>query len=451
MAPNALTVYDGLLGRNSGDSAGKRAISVGRGVLGGVNNIGTLLTNEDEWTGQVFNLLSDAGSTVANIADVAGIAKYGSYLREAISNREASGWKRAEYAVRGVGGLIKSGGNLIGRITGGEKTRGFVGASGAGQALSGVSNIIGGVRGIFNRNEDTTLVDDLKNGIDIGRGIADVAQGSKKIATAAKMKKGVKIGAKIGSIIPGKGTLIGAGAGLLIGGAIAGISALANNERVREGVGNAIAGVRNFAGGLRERASGLRERARGSVVGEAAAGALIGGPVGALVGLGVGLNRRRRAQAMANGGILTGPKFCMVGEDGPEAIIPLSGKRRERGLALWEHAGRAMGAIKGNGLAAVRDGLLSRRAARGVDVNKDKIEKSGKTPNKLLSKSPKSVQMSKLKAEKATKKAEVCINSINISVDGAANPTQTVDAIANQLAARLQQCFTNMPLAAVTS
>lgn len=45
----------------------------------------------------------------------------------------------------------------------------------------------------------------------------------------------------------------------------------------------------------------------------------------------------------ANGSIVSGPLLSLVGEDGPEAIIPLSGKYRGRGLDLWEKAGALLG------------------------------------------------------------------------------------------------------------
>lgn len=45
----------------------------------------------------------------------------------------------------------------------------------------------------------------------------------------------------------------------------------------------------------------------------------------------------------ANGGLISGPQLSMVGEDGPEAIIPLGEKRRNRGLSLWKKAGEELG------------------------------------------------------------------------------------------------------------
>ncbi len=45
----------------------------------------------------------------------------------------------------------------------------------------------------------------------------------------------------------------------------------------------------------------------------------------------------------ATGGLITQPHLGLVGEDGPEAIIPLSPSRRSRGLQLWQQAGKWLG------------------------------------------------------------------------------------------------------------
>lgn len=45
----------------------------------------------------------------------------------------------------------------------------------------------------------------------------------------------------------------------------------------------------------------------------------------------------------ANGDIVHGPTHALIGEAGPEAIIPLSAARRGRGLSLWQKAGQMMG------------------------------------------------------------------------------------------------------------
>lgn len=45
----------------------------------------------------------------------------------------------------------------------------------------------------------------------------------------------------------------------------------------------------------------------------------------------------------ATGGFVTGPHLSWIGEDGPEAVIPLSGKYRSRGMELYEKAGKYLG------------------------------------------------------------------------------------------------------------
>lgn len=49
------------------------------------------------------------------------------------------------------------------------------------------------------------------------------------------------------------------------------------------------------------------------------------------------------AKAYARGGFVTTPHIGLVGEAGPEAIIPLSANKRGRGLDLWEQAGQMLG------------------------------------------------------------------------------------------------------------
>lgn len=47
----------------------------------------------------------------------------------------------------------------------------------------------------------------------------------------------------------------------------------------------------------------------------------------------------------ANGGLIDRPHLGLVGEAGPEMIVPLSASRRGRGLELWQQAGQMLGAI----------------------------------------------------------------------------------------------------------
>lgn len=48
----------------------------------------------------------------------------------------------------------------------------------------------------------------------------------------------------------------------------------------------------------------------------------------------------------AKGNMIYNPTLSLVGEDGAEAIIPLTSKYRSRGLSLWEQAGEALGVKK---------------------------------------------------------------------------------------------------------
>ncbi len=57
-------------------------------------------------------------------------------------------------------------------------------------------------------------------------------------------------------------------------------------------------------------------------------------------------NGGRTITKHANGGFVGGAELSWVGEDGPEAIIPLGSKRRERGLELYEQVGEILGITK---------------------------------------------------------------------------------------------------------
>jgi hypothetical protein len=56
-----------------------------------------------------------------------------------------------------------------------------------------------------------------------------------------------------------------------------------------------------------------------------------------------GSRGRGKIPAYANGGFVSGAQFAMVGEDGPEAIIPLSPSRRGRAMSLYMETGKQLG------------------------------------------------------------------------------------------------------------
>ncbi|PRR85956.1 tape measure protein [Clostridium luticellarii] len=73
----------------------------------------------------------------------------------------------------------------------------------------------------------------------------------------------------------------------------------------------------------------------------------------------------RKGNVRANGGIVTGPEFSLIGEAGTEAVIPLSSARRNRGLSLWQQAGKMLGVrMFANG------GIVRNGSAGGAKVAK---------------------------------------------------------------------------------
>lgn len=61
----------------------------------------------------------------------------------------------------------------------------------------------------------------------------------------------------------------------------------------------------------------------------------------------------------ANGGFIYGKTLSYIGEEGPEAVIPLAGNRRRRGLKLWEQTGTKLGVYKSS------EGTESAKGYRG--------------------------------------------------------------------------------------
>lgn len=98
-----------------------------------------------------------------------------------------------------------------------------------------------------------------------------------------------------------------------------------------QSIGSSITG---FFQSIKEKIRGFFSQARESASAGYAAGS--GGGNG-------GVTAYRGAAPHAEGGIMTSPHIGLVAEDGAEAIIPLSGKRRERGLSIWERAGQMLG------------------------------------------------------------------------------------------------------------
>lgn len=157
---------------------------------------------------------------------------------------------------------------------------------------------------------------------------------------------GATTGALIGSIVPGIGTAIGGAvggvAGSIIGGIGGGMAGGWGWDKLKDGwsswfgkTEDATAKTDELAKGMtsvnadietsgRELAQSMRSAANQSFSAISPYPAMPFRPY-------------------ANGGVIDRPHLGLVGEAGPEAIIPLSSNRRSRALQLYEQTGRALG------------------------------------------------------------------------------------------------------------
>jgi hypothetical protein len=118
-----------------------------------------------------------------------------------------------------------------------------------------------------------------------------------------------------------------------------------------------------------------------------------------------------RLPARAEGGFFNSPEVGLYGEDGPEFIIPVGSKRRQRGLYLWERAGRMLGANQSTPVISEAEGTSEQTERGSGYVNVENI-------------------------------------TVEVRVDGSGNPADTLDEICHNMAIKLQQVFANMPIEA---
>lgn len=139
----------------------------------------------------------------------------------------------------------------------------------------------------------------------------------------------------------------------------------------------------------------------------------------------------------ANGGLIDKAIQTIVGEAGPEMIIPLSANRRQRGKSLWEQAGRAMGLWNDGVVMNANGGLYGVGASRLSDMYGGVF--SGKATERRQS---------------ASGGIQVNVGGVQITIQSDGNGLKddlkkNADAIAGQIAEMLQQAFQNMPIEAV--
>lgn len=171
----------------------------------------------------------------------------------------------------------------------------------------------------------------------------------------------------------------------------------------------------------------------------------------------------------ANGDIVNGPLLSWVGEDGPEAIIPLGSKRRSRGLSLWEKAGELLGVKKyAEGGIVESSRYTSNPFQNYEDLNSinDTLTKAPRGNHEFsegdmedtTSTEPVAVKSGSGEGERKT---EVHVNvSVNptFHIDGSGGNESDIirivrthmrelaDEIGGELAERLEMVFSNMPV-----
>lgn len=153
----------------------------------------------------------------------------------------------------------------------------------------------------------------------------------------------------------------------------------------------------------------------------------------------------------AEGGFVNGPELSWVGEDGPEAIIPLGSKRRSRGLDLWRRAGQALGVPQ-----HAEGGII------GENINQYRnIWENEESPIEPISESNSSnVVTTNVESERNSDKKEVSL-SVTVNpqfiISGNAQREEDIlqiirshmkelaDELGGELAERLGEVFSNMP------
>lgn len=157
----------------------------------------------------------------------------------------------------------------------------------------------------------------------------------------------------------------------------------------------------------------------------------------------------------ATGGIFSRPHVGLVAEDGPEAIIPLGAKRRQRGLDLWLRAGAAMGVTPyANGGIVGNLGKLAGGAIGTMFGPAGTI--AGSHIGGLLAEKAQEFVVDNLFGN-ATVQQPITIEgvTVNISVDGGSGTLvealnsqseEIKEAIAGILYSALSSSFNNMPI-----
>ncbi len=192
-------------------------------------------------------------------------------------------------------------------------------------------------------------------------------------------------------------------------------------KKIPEAVSSIGESISGFFNNVKEKISGFFGGLWNKVTGSASAG-------------------YQAAAAHAEGGIMTSPHVGLVAEDGAEAIIPLSGKRRERGIDLWEQAGNLLG------VKPYADGAIVGNAGPVPDTGPEPVierskssEGNGGNGSMAVPVTIENLTFEINVSGSNAPDAQAIVNTIREQVRG------MTDEIAYQLAVALKQSFANTP------
>ncbi|RDY70325.1 phage tail tape measure protein [Halobacillus trueperi] len=386
VVPGLGTAVGGAVGGIAGSIGGD---SLGR-LLGGKTfdfakklNFGPAKEKVDEFSSgfkrTVQNLPKNAGSVLGSLGP-----KFGRWFGSAKQDGLA-GFNGLPSGVRGVAGLVPGAsaaalaplGGVLGRSMGGAHRQGIQSMNGM---PSGVGSVLGRIPGVSSgilsplgslfgssmgsaKNSGISGVSGMPSGIGGILGLLPgLSAGRLSPLTGiflSRMKSAEKSG--IGGVrgMPGG---VGGILSLLPGISSGQLNPLAGLflARMKSAESSGISGVRGLPGGVAGIIARIAPSASGVFNGLLGTfrswGSRLAGAVTSAFNqakstassLGSSISRgaswvMNKITPHAEGGILSSPHVGLVAEDGPESIIPLSSKRRDRALGLWQQTGQALG------------------------------------------------------------------------------------------------------------
>lgn len=180
-----------------------------------------------------------------------------------------------------------------------------------------------------------------------------------------------------------------------------------------------------------------------------------------------------QAALSAEGRFVDGPLLSLVGEDGPEYIVPVGAKHRDRGVELWTQAGKALGVMGSDGgIPAFAEGGLVGADEREISTPFEAARQASNSPyngregtspynsSPMYTEAPRSENTGP-QTQNSQPSTPISVNvtmnpSITVERDGAdeesifeilrARIREVADDLADEVGERLAEVFDNMPL-----